>query len=128
VLCAPLVAGCGAVTREDFASHTRPASATDVSVYVGSAGIALDPSRLSPGPVEFNIANQSGKTVSVAVTVRNGAAVVRTPAIAAGGTTQIKTTLGHHDFAVGVVGRPSSSRPLTLSGQARHGDNELTQP
>jgi hypothetical protein len=127
VLCAASVAGCGAVTPIDFASHTRPASPTDVSVYVGSGGIVLDPSRLRPGPVELNITNQSGRTVAVAV-LTGGRPLTRSSSIPAGGTAQIKTTLSHHGSGVGLAGQPSSIRPLTLSGRVRTGENELTQP
>ena len=128
MLCAPLVAGCGAATRVDFASHSRPASPIDVSVYVGTGGITLDPTKLSPGPVEFDITNQSGKAVSVAVMISGGRTLTRSPSIPAGGTAQLKASLSHYNFGVGLAGQPSSMQPLTLAGRARTGDNELTQP
>jgi len=128
VLCAPLVAGCGAVARIDFTSHSRPASPTDVSVYAGTGGIVVDPSRLQPGPAEFNITNQSGKAVSVAVMTGAGRTLSRSPSIPAGGTAQLKTTLSRHTVGVGYAGQPSSIKPLSVSGKARTGDDELTQP
>jgi hypothetical protein len=129
LLCGPLVAGCGTATRVDFASHSRPASPVDISVYVCSSGVVLDPTRLSPGPVELNITNQSGRAVSLTVTA-SGHTLASSPSIPAGGTAQFKTSLsGHgHGLGVDIAGRPSSFRPLTLSGRARTGDNELTQP
>jgi hypothetical protein len=128
VLCAPLVAGCGAVTRIDFVSHSRPASPIDVSVYAGTGGIVLDPSRLQAGPVEFNITNQSGKSVSVAVMTGGGRTLSASPSIPSGGTAQLKTTLNNHTVGVGYAGQPSSIKPLSISGKARSGDDELTQP
>ena len=126
-LCAPLVAGCGAVTRIDFASHSRTASPIDVSVYAGAGGIVIDPSRLSPGPVEFSITNQTRKTVSLAVTLSGGRTLARSPSIPVGGTAQLETTLSH-DSGIGYVGRPASVRLLSLSGPTRTGDDALTQP
>jgi hypothetical protein len=123
-----LVAGCGAATRVDFASHSRPASPVDVSVYVGAGGIQLDPTRLSPGPVEFNITNQSGRAVSVAVMVSDGRALSTSPSIPSGATAELKTTLSHYSFGVGFAGDASSMKLLTLTGRARTGDGELTQP
>jgi hypothetical protein len=123
-----LVAGCGTATRVDFASHSRPASPVDVSVYVGGGGVALDPAKLSPGPVELNITNQSGRPVAVAVTLGSGRTLTRSPSIPTGGTAELRTTLGDHNVAVGLSGQPSSRRPLTIIGHARTGDDELTQP
>jgi hypothetical protein len=123
-----LVAGCGAATRVDFASHSRPASPVGVSVYVGAGGIQLDPTRLSPGPVEFNITNQSGRAVSVAVMVSDGRALSTSPSIPSGGTAELKTTLSHYSFGVGFAGHASSMKLLTLTGRARTGNGELTQP
>lgn len=99
-----------------------------MSVYVGTGGITLDPTKLSPGPVEFNITNQSGKTVSVAVMISDGRALSRSPSIRTGGTAQIKATLSQSGFGVGFAGQPASMKLLTLAGRARTGDNELTQP
>jgi hypothetical protein len=123
-----LVAGCGATTRIGFASHPRAATPIDVSVYVGAGGIALDPTKLSPGPVEFNVTNQSGRAVTVAVMLAGGRSLIRGAPIPAGGTAQLKATLSHHRFAVGFAGQPASARFLTLSGPDRTGANELTQP
>jgi hypothetical protein len=123
-----LVAGCGAVTRVDFASHSRPASPSDVSVYAGSSGIVLDPSRLTPGPVEFDVTNQTAKAVVISVMAGDGRTLTRTPSIPAGGTAQMKTTLSHRNFGIGFAGQPSSIKLLKLSGRSRTGNNELTPP
>lgn len=128
MLCGPLVAGCGTATRIDFAPHTRPSSPLDVSVYVGSGGIVLDPTRLSPGPVELNITNQSDRTVSVAVTGGGGRTLTRSPSIPPGSTAQLKTTLSGRRFGVGLAAQRSSTRSLSVAGRARTGDNELTAP
>jgi hypothetical protein len=128
VLCSPLVAGCGAATRVDFAPHSRPASPIEVSVYVGAGGIQLDPTKLTPGPVQFNITNQSGKAVSLAVMISDGRTVSTSPSIPSGATAEMKTTLSHHSFGVGFAGHASSMKLLTLTGRARTGNGELTQP
>ena len=128
LFCVPLLAGCGTATRLDFRGHSRPASPTDVSVYIGAAGIEVDPRRLSPGPVEFYVTNQTGRAVSIAVMRRDGRTVIRGPSIAAGGTAQLKTTLTRHAYGVGLAGRPSSMKLLELEGRSGTGNDDLLQP
>jgi hypothetical protein len=128
VLCGPLVAGCGAATRVDFASHSRPASPVDVSVYVGTGGITLDPRRVRSGPVELLITNQTDAAHALHVSAAGGRTIYSsarpTPA---GATAQLKLTLGSGTYELGVDGR-SPSPQLHVSGPVRSGDNELTQP
>jgi hypothetical protein len=99
-----------------------------VSVYAGSGGIVLDPSRLRAGPVEFNITNQSGKAVSLAVVTGAGRTLDHSASIPSGGTAQLKTILSLHSVGVGYAGRPASVKRLTVSGRAPTGDDEHTQP
>ena len=60
--------GCGTAARLDFKGHSRPATPVDVSVYLGGGKPLVDPQRVEPGPVLFNVTNQTVKpqTVSVA--------------------------------------------------------------
>ncbi len=137
LLCAPLVAGCGAATRIRFAGHSRPASPVDVSVWSGPKRLRLDPSRVTPGPVLFNITNQSGRAQRFAVWARGGRRLTQTPVIAAGQTAQMKATLRGSAAAVAAsartaggsyVGYFARTTRLSISGRPRTGDNELTQP
>jgi hypothetical protein len=137
LLCAPLVAGCGSATPIGFAGHSRPASPVDVSVWSGPRGVRLDPSRVSPGPVLFNITNQSGRPQRFAVRARSGRLLTQTPMIAAGQTAQVKAALHGSAAAVAAstrtaggsyVGYSARLARLNVSGRRRTGDNELTQP
>ena len=128
LLCGPLVAGCGTATRVDFSRHSRPAAPVDVSVYLGPGGIQIDPLTLRPGPVQFNVTNQSGAPAAVAVTIINGRTLGASPQIPAGGSAQIKTDLGAHAVGIGIAGRPASVRQLDVRGAARSGDRALLQP
>ena len=128
MLCAPLVAGCGAATRVDFASHSRPASPVDVSVDVGPGGIQLDPSRVRSGPVELLITNQTNAAHAVHVAGPDGRTLYSSAQpMPAGTTAQMKLTLAAGTYELGIDGRSPSPR-LRVSGPARNGDNELTQP
>ncbi len=137
LLCAPLVAGCGAVTRIRFAGNSRPASPVDVSVWSGPQGVRLDPSRVTPGPVLFNITNQSGRPQRFAVWAQSGRLLTQTPVIATGQTGQVKATLRGSAAAVATstrtaggdyVGFSARSTRLSISGRPRTGDDELMQP
>jgi hypothetical protein len=137
LLCAPLVAGCGTATRMGFGGHSRPASPVDVSVWSGPQTVRLDPGRVRPGPVLFNITNQSGRPQRFAVWAHSGRLLTQTPEIAAGQTAQVKATLSGSVAAVGAstktasgsyVGYFARSTRLSISGRPRTGNNELTQP
>ena len=137
LLCGPLVAGCGTAARIDFSGHARPASPVQVSVWSGPKTVRLDPIRISPGPVLFNITNQSGRPQRFSVRAGSGRLLAKTPTIAAGQTAQLKATLrrpagevsaspsGAHGNYVGYV---ASSATLRVSGRPRTGNDELTQP
>jgi hypothetical protein len=128
LLCGPLVAGCGTATRLAFSEHSRPAPPVDVSVYLGPGGIRVDPQRLTPGPVQFNVINQTGAAAAVAVTIINGRTLGRSPRIPAGGTAQFKAELGAYTVGIGIAGQPTTFRPLQLRGAARNGNRALLQP
>ncbi len=137
LLCGPLVAGCGTATRIDFSGHARPASPVQVSVWSGPQAVRLDPSRVSPGPVLFNITNQSGRPQRFSVRAGSGRLLAQTPTIAAGQTAQLKATLRGSAGAVAAstggehgsyVGYSARSTRLRISGRRRTGNSELTQP
>jgi hypothetical protein len=137
LLCGPLVAGCSTAARIDFSGHSRPASPVDVSVWSSSQGVRLDPSRVTPGPVLFNITNQTRGPQRFAVRARSGRLLTRTPVIAAGQTAQLKATLRGsgvavvastrtaHGSYIGYLGRATR---LSMSGPPRTGDSELSHP
>ena len=136
LLCAPLVAGCGTVRRIAFAGHSRPAAPLQVSVWSGPRAVSLDPSRLRPGPVLFDVANQSGRPQRYVVRADGGRLLAQSPAIAAGQTAQIKATLHGPDSTVtaestvhgGDAGSLAHSARVRIAGRPRTGDSELTQP
>jgi hypothetical protein len=128
LLCGPLVAGCGTAARLDFAPHDRPAAPIDVSVYVGSRGLRLDPRSVRPGPVQFDVTNQSGTAVAMDVTIVDGRTLSRIPRIPPGGTAQLKTDLGAYQVGIRIVGRPTTLRSLHVGGIPRSGNRALLLP
>lgn len=133
VLCSPLVAGCGAATRVDFAPHSRPASPLDVSVVANPAqGLTLDPSTITPGPVLFNLLNLNRRSERFSVRAA-GHLLAQSPTIAPGATAQLKATLSGPgdaivDFSQTLRTSTTLSLDMNVSGRARTGDDELTQP
>jgi hypothetical protein len=128
-----LVAGCGAATRVDFASHSRPASPVDVSVVATPRqGLKLDPNSITPGPVLFNILNLNRRSKRFSVRAA-GHLLAQSPMIASGATAQLKATLSGPsdtivDFSQTLRRSITLSVDMKVSGRARTGDNELTQP
>lgn len=111
----------------------RPATPLDVSVYVGPRAVALSPDRMRAGLVLFNIANQSGRWERFSVLSRDGQLLAQTPAIADGGTAQLKARLGAAGYALGISGRRSGSTRSTYvrleaAQPTRSGDSQLMQP
>jgi hypothetical protein len=107
----------------------------DVSVFSGRRTLQLNPSRLSAGPVVFNIANQSGHWERFTVVRRDGRRVAQTPPIPNGGTAQIKATLrgSSSRYALGVSSHRARAVHftyvrLTTSGRPRNGNSQLLQP
>jgi hypothetical protein len=127
VLCAPLLAGCGAAARLESKGDSRPASPIDVSVYVGDGRLAFDPRRITAGPVELLVVNQSTHPRKVAVALPDGRVVAHTPKVEPGSSAQLKTTLTRNAYEVKIEGRGSGSR-LTVERPARSGNDELLQP
>jgi hypothetical protein len=127
VLCAPLLAGCGSAARLESTGHNRPASPIDVSVYVGDGRAAFDPRRITAGPVELLVVNQSAHAQEVVVTLPGGRVVAKTPKVEPGGSAQLKATLRRSSYEVRIAGHRSGSR-LTVERPARSGNNELLQP
>jgi hypothetical protein len=127
VLCAPLLAGCGSAARLKFEGHNRPASPIDLSVYVGDGRVAFAPRRITAGPVELLVVNQSARAREVVVTLPDGRVAAKTPELEPGGSAQLKTTLTRRSYEVRILGRGSGSR-LTVERPARSGNNELLQP
>jgi hypothetical protein len=127
VLCTPLLAGCGTAARLSFKGHGRPATPIDVSVYVGDGRVSFDPRRLTAGPIELLVANESARARMVVVTLPNGRVVARTPKVQPGGTAQLKTTLTRSAYEVRASGARSGSL-LTVRRPARSGNADLLQP
>ena len=92
--------------------------------------LSVDPSHLSPGPVIFDVLNETSRPTRFLI--RDHGQLTRTPAIAPGATAQIKAdispgaTIG--TFSSTLRTSTSSTLSLSVSGRARSGDNELTQP
>ena len=140
-LCGLLVAGCGTATRVDFAGHSRPAPPVAVSVLVPASAPGVgtaarfDPSTIRPGPVLFNIANQSAYAERFSVR-EHGALLSETAPIAPGQTAQLKATLSGSADTFDTSGRElsapfataSSRQSLHVHGRARTGDSALMQP
>lgn len=134
LLCGPLVAGCGAATRVDFASHSRPASPLELSVAVDADhGITVDPAKIRAGLVSLEVINESPHPAQLSVK-SHGRLLARTAILASGATAQLKTTLGPSGDTIGYFSQISiretraASMDLNVVGRARTGDDELTQP
>ena len=132
MLCGPLVAGCGAATRVDFAPHSRPASPLAVSVVAdGDKRLLVDPRRISPGPVLFNVLNLSSRDVRFSVSA-HGRLLARSPAIAPQATAQIEAIVSRGatiaDSSRASLSATAVSFALDVSGRARTGDDALLQP
>jgi hypothetical protein len=123
-----LVAGCGAATRVDFKGHSRPASPLEVSVYLGGGRPVVDPRTITPGPVQFNVTNQTAKPQTLAIAVPGGRRVTRSLTIPAGGTGQVQTTLRPAAYGVEQDGPPAAITLISTRGRGRTGDNQLLQP
>lgn len=98
-----------------------------------SSGLTLEPRRLRPGLVVFDITNQTAHAARYSVRAR-GRALARTPFIAPGRTAQLKAMLsgGGETFTsfshTSPRGTLERGVDLTVSGSTRSGDDELTQP
>ena len=100
-----------------------------MSVWSGPHQVRLDPDHVTPGPVLFDITNQSGRPERFSVRLATGRVVAQTPAIAAGQTAQMKATLRGSAGAVAALGRSTAEfARLGVSGRPRNGNDELTQP
>ncbi len=128
LLCGPLVAGCGTAARLDFNGRNRPATPVDVSVYLGSGRPLVDPRKVRPGPVLFNVTNQTGRAQTVSIVAPDGRLVTQRVPIPAGGTGQMKATLRRTAYGVEQNGRPSSTTLVSTEGPPRNGNNDLLQP
>jgi hypothetical protein len=128
VLCGSLVGGCGTAARLDFKGHSRPATPVDVSVYLGGGKPLVDPQRVEPGPVLFNVTNQTAKPQTVSVAAPDGRPVTGGVVIPAGGTGQLKATLVLTAYGVEADGRSSSMTLVSTKGSTRTGDDDLLQP
>ncbi len=133
MLCGPLVAGCGAATRIDFAPHSRPASPLEISVLASrNFGLALHPSVFRAGLVLFNVTNQTAHAERYTVRER-GRLLARTPMVAPGQAAQLKAMLrGFGDTLnsfsqTSARGTLSDTVDLTVSAPARSGDNDVAQ-
>jgi hypothetical protein len=132
-----LVAGCGAAARIGFAAHSRPASPLEISVLMGRSGSSsFDPdatrSSIRPGPVIFDISNQSRYDVRFSVR-QHGRTLARTPVIAPGLAAQLKTALTGDGITFNAHGSAvrstlTTSQDLRVVGRLRTGNNEVTQP
>ncbi len=128
MLCGSLVGGCGTAARLDFKGHSRPATPVDVSVYLGGGKPLVDPQRVEPGPVLFNVTNQTVKPQTVSVAAPDGRPVTRGVVIPAGGTGQLKATLRLTAYGVEADGRSSSMTLVSTRGATRTGNDDLLQP
>ena len=134
MLCGPLLAGCGTATRVDFKPHSRPASPLEVSVLASpDFGLSLEQSRFRPGLVVFNITNQTAHAERYTLRA-HGRRVAQTAFVAPGQAAQLKALLSGSGETLSSFSHTSprgtlaTTADLTVSGRARGGDDQLTQP
>jgi len=141
VVGALLIAGCGTSTTPlNFKGKTRPAAAENVSVYIGSSELLVDPSHVSAGLVEFNVTNQSGRSERLTVSLPGGHSLAATPKIGSGGTGQLQVRLTDSRYglnASATVSSPGAAAPtrtlvqfraLRVTKPTRAGNSALLQP
>ncbi len=101
---------------------------------IGTAA-TFDPSTVRPGPVLFNILNQSAYAERFSVRA-HGVLLGETPTIAPGQTAQLKATLSGSADTFSTVGMEvsapfdtaHSSQDLHVAGPLRTGNSELLLP
>ncbi|HTW12932.1 MAG TPA: hypothetical protein VME01_09325 [Solirubrobacteraceae bacterium] len=126
---AVLVAGCGTATRLDFRGRSRPATPLEVSVYYGSNDLLVDPRTFTPGPVQFNITNQSSDTVMFALSSTSSST-----SIPPGATGQITVDLTRPAYVIQAARALRRNHTavrvaiLHRQGPARTGNSALLQP
>ena len=102
-------------------------------MLAGPQGLTPDPSRVSPGPVLLNIANQSGHPERFWISAGKRV-LARSPTIGSGQTAQLKATLTAGNNTLAGFSQLSPRRTvefgasLSAVGRPRSGANEVSQP
>lgn len=96
-------------------------------------GLELEPSRLRPGPVIFDILNETGHAQRYSYRV-HGRLLARTPNVAPSQTAQLKAMLGGAGDTFNSFSRTSARSTssntvyLRVTGPARNGNDDVAQP
>lgn len=106
---------CGS-TGGRSAALSRPPSRVNLSVYINNARVSVSPTSVGAGPVLFVVANQSSRSVSLAVS-RGSRTLASTAPINPQATTQVTVdmTPGTYRVGPGARGRTEAQRSVPPS-------------
>jgi hypothetical protein len=137
LIAAVVLTGCGGGSH--FASHPRPVTPLNISVYINDQRISVSPSSVTPGPVAITITNQSSSAQSIEVAPAGGSAITTTGPISPQANDQVTVDVSNGQYTVGIAPNNStqaaSATPtgivpgtLTVQGKRPNSNNQLLTP
>jgi hypothetical protein len=131
------LAGCGGGAH--FADKSRPATPTDLTVYINNSRVLVSPNSIGAGPVIFIITNQASQSESLTIQTPGGSTVASTAPINPQATSEVQVNFnpGAYTMTTGRAGatdaqqaQSSPIQPASLYiGPARpNANNVLLQP
>ena len=123
VLAAVLIAaGCG---RDDFKNDPRPPVPAEVSVKIGSGGVAMSPKDFGAGMVNFTIANLTDASGSLAI---HGPVDAESHEIPPGSAETLKVGMETGTYEASVSGIAVRPFTFTVGPERPSGQNDLLLP
>ncbi len=106
------IAGCGSQTA--FANRPRPPVPVDLTVYIGSRSVALSPTRVGAGLLQFYITNESSRMVSLRLITPRGSTLADTGPINPQSTSQVTVDVADRGSYTLTTGTRSGISATTL--------------
>ena len=123
VMAAALIAaGCG---RDDFKNDPRPPVPAEVSIKIGTGGVAMSPKEFGAGLVNFTIANLTKDPGSLAI---HGPVDAESHEIPPGSAETLKVAMETGTYEASVSGIAVRPFNFTVGPERASGQNDLLLP
>jgi hypothetical protein len=117
-----VVAGCG---RDDFKNEPRPPVPAEVSVKIGTDGVAVSPKAFGAGLVNFTVANLTTDPGTLSI---HGPVSADSGEIPPAGTDTVKVDMKTGSYEASVSGIAVRPFDFTVGPERPSGQNELLLP